>query len=574
MSLLMDALKKAEQDKKDAAKRLKEAETEKGDELELSHAEAVAEPESADESGDPSQEKNLELADDAIGTSKAGSADLSLEPMGDELQTGGDDNKEQQANDVELKPEGDSGEQGSRDEITIEHPSMSGKDEVKVKVPDTSDQTSTLPTLSIEEPETAVEDTIQSSGPDEYTETISDSRITRSVISAAELASDIGDVTDHPTPVAAQTIFTAVGTSRTGDTFKWVMFIILCLIITVSFSVFYYFSITPLDRDLSSPLVAKGVESDPVLLPMVEIPEEILTGEIIDEPDIQAATTDEIYLQEDVSAAMTGQAVDEPEATAPELSAQMTDTPVVEPDEPEVKEDIVTVVPPVLAEGDADTGIATTLPDKIEIESALIEISHSKTKDTGSVLINKAYAEYIAGDYVAAEASYREVLKKNTDNRDALLGLAAIAYQKADYQSAFAGYLKILKLYPNDTVAKAALINMQRSNDKVKNESIVKSMLIKEPEAPFLHFTLGNLYAAQLRWPDAQEAYFNAYRLESDNPDYAFNLAVSLDHIGQINTALDYYNVALRLADNAPVNFNTATVLARINALSAVTQSN
>jgi len=62
--------------------------------------------------------------------------------------------------------------------------------------------------------------------------------------------------------------------------------------------------------------------------------------------------------------------------------------------------------------------------------------------------------------------------------------------------------------------------------------------------------------------------------MQSSNPDYAFNLAVSLERVGQVKTALDYYNVALQLADNTNVNFNTASVLTRIHALSAISHSN
>ena len=41
---------------------------------------------------------------------------------------------------------------------------------------------------------------------------------------------------------------------------------------------------------------------------------------------------------------------------------------------------------------------------------------------------------------------------------------------------------------------------------------------------------LGNLYADQSQWAPAQQAYFQAHHLEPDNPDYAYNLAVGLDH--------------------------------------------
>ena len=50
------------------------------------------------------------------------------------------------------------------------------------------------------------------------------------------------------------------------------------------------------------------------------------------------------------------------------------------------------------------------------------------------------------------------------------------------------------------------------------------------------------------RWPDAQQAYFQAHQLQPDNPDYAFNLAVALEHIGQPKAALDFYRRAVQAA--------------------------
>ena len=54
---------------------------------------------------------------------------------------------------------------------------------------------------------------------------------------------------------------------------------------------------------------------------------------------------------------------------------------------------------------------------------------------------------------------------------------------------------------------------------------MLKQLIAREPSA-YLYFTLGNIYADQNRWPDAQQAYFQAHHLQPDNPDYAYNLAV------------------------------------------------
>ena len=130
-----------------------------------------------------------------------------------------------------------------------------------------------------------------------------------------------------------------------------------------------------------------------------------------------------------------------------------------------------------------------------------------------------------------------------------------------------------MRLYPRDSVAEAALINFNDSGDYSRSESILKTFLQGEPDNSFLHYSLARLYAAQRRWPEAQQSFFDAHRIESSNADYAFNLAVSLEHIGQQQSAIDYYNVALDLADNFAVNFATssfdsAVAISRINALS------
>jgi Flp pilus assembly protein TadD len=72
------------------------------------------------------------------------------------------------------------------------------------------------------------------------------------------------------------------------------------------------------------------------------------------------------------------------------------------------------------------------------------------------------------------------------------------------------------------------------------------------------------MYAAQQRWGEAQSAYFDAYRLETDNPDYAYNLAVSLDQLGKGGAAADYYRLALELAANNGAVFDQPSVRDRL----------
>lgn len=182
-------------------------------------------------------------------------------------------------------------------------------------------------------------------------------------------------------------------------------------------------------------------------------------------------------------------------------------------------------------------------------------------------ILENAWEALQAGDLPRAREEYQRVLRGNPRDRDALLGLATIDARTQQFESAEARYLRVLELDPRDPYAQAGLISLRGQTDPLQSESRIKNMLAQQPDAAFLNFPLGNQYAAQGRWPDAQAAYFRAFSADSDNPDYAYNLAVSLDHLGQGKLALEYYRRALALAGNRAVGFNSAQVEARIREL-------
>ena len=83
---------------------------------------------------------------------------------------------------------------------------------------------------------------------------------------------------------------------------------------------------------------------------------------------------------------------------------------------------------------------------------------------------------------------------------------------------------------------------------------------------------MGNLYAGERQWAQAQQAYFQAFQLEPTNPDYAFNLAVGLEHLNQSKAALAYYRKALDLSfARGRAGFDQKQVITRIGELSTAT---
>jgi Flp pilus assembly protein TadD len=93
-------------------------------------------------------------------------------------------------------------------------------------------------------------------------------------------------------------------------------------------------------------------------------------------------------------------------------------------------------------------------------------------------------------------------------------------------------------------------------------------MLADNPAAHVLNFTLGNQFAQQGRWAEAQQEYFKAFSAEPENADFAYNLAVSLDHLRQPKLALDYYRRAVALANARGASFDAAAAQERIAQLS------
>ena len=178
--------------------------------------------------------------------------------------------------------------------------------------------------------------------------------------------------------------------------------------------------------------------------------------------------------------------------------------------------------------------------------------------------VESGYAAYLEGDLTRARADYAQALRDEPGNRDALLGAAAVDVRSGRFEAAEASYLRLLQADPRDAHAQAGLIALRSARiDPVSAESRVKTMLAADPAAHVLNFTLGNQLAQQGRWAEAQQQYFKAFAADPDNADFAYNLAVSLDHLRQQRLALEYYQRAIALAEKRGASFDLATARSR-----------
>ena len=177
-----------------------------------------------------------------------------------------------------------------------------------------------------------------------------------------------------------------------------------------------------------------------------------------------------------------------------------------------------------------------------------------------------AYDLLQSGQFEQARQAYEKLRVAQPGNPDVVLGLAVIAQRQNRVDEAARLYLRVLELDARNAFAQAALTSLISRADPAAAEAKLKQLITQQPAA-YLHFALGNLYASQGRWSEAQGSYFDAQRLDSGSADYAFNLAVSLEHISQPRQAADYYRRALQLAQGKAVSFDPAQARSRLQHL-------
>lgn len=264
----------------------------------------------------------------------------------------------------------------------------------------------------------------------------------------------------------------------------------------------------------------------------------------------------------DIQSAQTHQtsaaAIPDHSATAPPMMADVVSTEITATEPVKSAKESVQNTPSAHP-ASADKKRVTPMP----VKSNNLKSSPLQT-ELPNPLLQNAYLAYRSGKLDEARNLYLDMLGKNARNIDALLGLAAIAQQRGEDVSAAQHFGRVLAMEPRNAVANAGMSGL--SNDE-NNESRLKTLLNQQGDSAALHFALGNLYARQSRWSEAQQAYFNAYALNTNNADLAFNLAVSLDRLGQGKLAAQHYQRALLLDQSHSAGFDHVQIEQRVQEL-------
>jgi Tfp pilus assembly protein PilF len=319
---------------------------------------------------------------------------------------------------------------------------------------------------------------------------------------------------------------------------------------------------------LSSPLAAKTPPTQPVIPPPPAAPTVGATSPAAATPVQPSATVAAPAVQTATGPTAQRGGPMAPVAPAPPAAiAGMPQPPRAQPLRGAKAEQPVRPTPS--AHRRARTSIEESLAAAPMVEDHVSSAPAESGRASLSPGITEAYQALQAGKLDQAESLYRGVVQADAQNVDALLGLATIAARRGNAQQAIGFYEQALRLEPRNAVAQAGMIDIIGQADPQMSETHLKQLIAREPSG-FLYFSLGNLYARQAVWPAAQAAYFQAYNLQPDNPDYAYNLAIGLEHLEQPKLALAYYRKALELSfQKGHANFDQNRVIERIGQLAA-----
>jgi Tfp pilus assembly protein PilF len=178
--------------------------------------------------------------------------------------------------------------------------------------------------------------------------------------------------------------------------------------------------------------------------------------------------------------------------------------------------------------------------------------------------VSAGYEALRQGHLSSARSSYAAAITQDPANLDSVLGMATIEARSGNRPAAALQYRRALELDSRNPTALAGLAALADFSRPEAIEAQLRSDLLRFPESSALHFTLGNVYSSQKRWTEAQAEYFEAHRLDPGSADVMFNLAVSMDNLGQTRLAAGFYRRALESAPGQSAQFDTNAVARRL----------
>ncbi|MBO1923724.1 lipopolysaccharide assembly protein LapB [Thiomicrorhabdus sp. 6S3-12] len=193
---------------------------------------------------------------------------------------------------------------------------------------------------------------------------------------------------------------------------------------------------------------------------------------------------------------------------------------------------------------------STIIQPKPAAKAAMITRSKALTPSQQQLV--QGYEYYQRGEWQNAQDAFKAVSERDPQNIKALIGLAASQNALGDPSTSVETYLQVLKLAPGNPFALEAVAEIANSVTAPTDDWLqqLTELAERNPKSAVLQNALGNFMARKQDWFKAQESYFNAVSIESNQAVYLMNLAISLDHLNKYKLAADYYTQALVYANS------------------------
>jgi len=367
------------------------------------------------------------------------------------------------------------------------------------------------------------------------------------------------------TPDYAKKVFSSKTSAQRVQYYKIYAGTAVVILLTISiFGAFQYqdesyeidTSLRPLKRDPMPGIISTEKPKEVDLFDTVDAEANARTIEIIETANEIATVSEAVTAEERVAEVETGETGVEIQDMS--LPLTQTETAPVEP-----RQVVAVEAEPVeLASSTPSAELEPEVDDRVE--NLHIELS-SQVSET-DIWLQQAYSAYQSGNYDRAMELYNQVLEVDPNNRNALLARAAINIHDGYAEAAIRDYRRLLLANPKDSLAMSSMLTVT-SYAPEDTETQLKLMIREEPDSPYLNFALANAYGAQNRWQEAQRYYFKALQNNPGDPNYAYNLAVSLEHISQPVSAITYYQRALENFENGLATFSRDVVDERLQLL-------
>ncbi|MEM7468638.1 MAG: tetratricopeptide repeat protein [Pseudomonadota bacterium] len=399
---------------------------------------------------------------------------------------------------------------------------------------------------------------------------------------------EIIDTPSGQTAVTANTVFEAGSPGISRRIILWALALGIAIVGLLGVSGLYYFQQAPITRPLPSPVASVELERARETMDLAslastssiapnnpaegnqpadsEMPEDSIVEQRVEQPaEIESAPTAAAAAVIEPNSNSVESTISSEESSGAMVSSETAlAKQIVRKGEGEPQEafDAIDGIGNDHQTGNSEAPAPT-------VNTKRLKIAKSVRAAQSSEKVAAAYSAYQQENFELSASLYQQALDIRSADTNALNGLAALALRNNDKERAHALYSQVLKLDPDNPTAATAIFQIEGGVGNRVTESQLKLMLDEGGDPGAINFALGTLYARHARWNDAQLAYFEAVRHRPVNPDYLHNLAVSLDQIGQHSAALDYYKKALSAADEQSAAFNSTQVLSRIQTISS-----